>query len=109
MAKPNGKKKKTKYCFDNFKTARAECREKALQTRRYSWPFCWEPQCGYYCPDECDNYRRDALVCFVDKSGAFTYIHKEDAEFHRIKNYTNPSWWQPQPTPAWKKNRIRKD
>ena len=110
MAKPNGKKKKVKYCFDNFKIARAECREKALSSGwSIGWPFCWEPQCGYYCPTERNNYREEALVCYVDKSGAFTYVCKEDAEFHCIKNYVNPWRWDPKPVPAWKKNRVRKD
>ena len=109
--KPSGKKKKIKYCFDNFKTARAECREKALTNGVYGWPFCWEPTVGYYCPDRETGLREGVRIATVEKSGEFTWVYKEDAEFHRITRYTNPPHWEHYikrfPAPQWKKGRVR--
>lgn len=112
--KPSGKKKKIKYCFDGFKTARAACREKALEGNSvYGWPLCWEPQVGYYCPERREGLRDGVVIATVEKSGGLTNVYKEDAEFHRIKNYTTSWWWEDHckrfPAPQWKKNRVRKD
>ena len=109
--KPSGKKKKIKYCFDNFKIARAECRAKALTNGVYGWPLCWEPAVGYYCPDRDTGLREGVRIAIVEKSGEFTHVYKEDAEFHRITRYTNPLSWEHYvkrfPAPQWKKGRVR--
>ena len=104
--KTTGKKKKVRYCFDNFKTARAECRERAMKNGAYGWPLCWESSRGYYCPTS-DYGNGDEVIATVEKSGEFTRVRKEDAEFHRITKYTNPWYWEQHiktfPTPQWKK------
>lgn len=112
--KPSGKKKKIRYCFDGFKTARAECRAKALAANNvYGWPLCWEPEVGYYCPEKREGLRLGVTIATVDKSGALTDVYKEDVEFHRIKLYKNDAWWEDfcrrNPAPEWKKNRVRED
>jgi hypothetical protein len=109
--KPDGKKKKLRYCFDNFKTARAECRERAMKNGVYGWPLCWEPAVGYYCPKADTGLRDGVAIATVEKSGALTNVYKEDAEFHRLKSYTNSVWWEQHiktfPVPQWKKGRVR--
>ena len=95
--KPNGKKPKQHPVFTNLKQARAECREQALKRGCHSWPLCWTPNTGYYCPDyEPSNGIRTNptnYVCLVDKSGALTYVSKAVQKVHNFKHYTNPPWY----------------
>ena len=91
--KPNGKKPKNHPNFNNLKQARAECREKALRGS-YPYPLCWDKNRGYYCPEQRDGYPEKDYVCAVDRSGAFTWVHKEVLKVHNLKNYVNPAWWE---------------